>query len=68
MKIHPERIYFHTKTAPYAQLIKNIVNTKQGAGYYSINLNLNDLSSGVYFYQLISDGEIIGTKKFVVLK
>jgi hypothetical protein len=53
---------------PTGQLVKNIVNEKQSAGYYSIFVNLNDLPSGVYFYSLVSDNSLIDTKKLILIK
>jgi hypothetical protein len=47
------------------------VNTQQSAGNYSIQVNANNLSSGVYFYTLIanSNGEqTVITKKMNVIK
>lgn len=50
------------------QIVKNIVNSKQSMGYYSISVNLNELSSGIYFYSLVSDNYIVNTKKLVLIK
>jgi hypothetical protein len=43
------------------------VNEYQPSGEYKINFNANGLTSGVYYYQLISDNKI-KTKKFILLK
>lgn len=51
--------------------VKSLVNTNQNAGYYTIQLNASDLSSGVYFYRLISQSNgnnIVLTKKLSVIK
>ncbi len=50
------------------QLVRELVNSVQNAGYYSIAINMKDLASGVYFYQLVSDGNIIDTKKLALIK
>lgn len=50
------------------ELIKHLINKEQSAGYYSINVNLNDYSSGLYFYRLTADDKIIETKKLVLIK
>lgn len=47
--------------------IATIVNEEKSAGKYSVLFNGNNLSSGIYFYQLIAD-DIILTKKFVFIK
>lgn len=44
-----------------------IVNEEKSAGKYSVLFNGNNLSSGIYFYQLLAD-DIILTKKFVLMK
>ncbi|MEJ2494442.1 MAG: YCF48-related protein [Ignavibacteriaceae bacterium] len=49
------------------QLVKTIVNENQYSGNYKINFNADGLTSGVYYYQLISANKII-TKKFMLLK
>jgi photosystem II stability/assembly factor-like uncharacterized protein len=51
--------------------VKVLVNSNQSAGYYTIQLNANDLSSGIYFYRMIvnSNGNnLIFTKKLSVIK
>ena len=44
-----------------------LVNNDMPAGSHKINFNAGTLSSGVYFYRIIS-GEFNQTKKFVLLK
>jgi hypothetical protein len=44
-----------------------LVNEKQKAGTYEVTFEGNNLSSGIYFYQLKSDN-FIETKKFILLK
>lgn len=48
--------------------IKTIVNKTQGSGEYEVEFNGSNLSSGVYFYSLIVDGNLIDTKKMILLK
>ena len=48
--------------------IVSLVNKKQEADTYEIEFNANNLSSGVYFYSLTVDGNIIDTKKMVFIK
>ncbi|MCI0450498.1 MAG: T9SS type A sorting domain-containing protein [Chlorobi bacterium] len=50
------------------QLVKELVGTEQIAGYYSIAVDLNGLSSGLYFYTLYANNSIIDSKKFIFLK
>ena len=47
--------------------VKSLVNGFREAGYYSVNLNASDLSSGVYFYSLKS-GNFVQTKKLSLVK
>jgi hypothetical protein len=48
--------------------VMNIMNNEQKtAGYYTININASMLSSGVYFYRMISD-KFIETKKMAIVK
>jgi hypothetical protein len=44
-----------------------INNGKQGAGKYSVDMDLNNLDAGIYFYSLITDNAQI-TKKMNVIK
>jgi len=48
--------------------ITTIVNQLQDAGYYEIDFNGSSFASGVYFYKLVVDGNIIDTKRMVLLK
>ncbi|MEO7356727.1 MAG: T9SS type A sorting domain-containing protein [Ignavibacteria bacterium] len=45
-----------------------LVNQIQNAGYYSVDFDGNNLSSGVYFYKLAVGGNIIDTKRMVLMK
>lgn len=44
------------------RVVATLVNDKKPAGYYTLEFNASNLSSGVYFYQIIADN---GTDKFV---
>ncbi len=47
--------------------VRTLVNSIHGAGYYGVDLNGSNLSSGVYFYQLRA-GSFVDTKKFILMK
>jgi hypothetical protein len=47
--------------------IKILFNEEKEAGYHSIDFNLTELSSGVYFYQLKAD-LFVETKKMILLR
>ncbi|GEM_PF-230915 len=49
------------------RLVQTLVNTEQKPGNYSVTFNAQNLSSGVYFYQLHA-GSFTGTKKLMLLK
>jgi hypothetical protein len=49
------------------QEVRNLVNRNQDAGYYTINFNASQLSSGIYFYKLQS-GSFVRTKKMILTK
>jgi len=49
------------------ELVKTLVDTTQVANTYSIKVNCNDMSSGVYFYKLTA-GDFTETKKYTLLK
>jgi hypothetical protein len=47
------------------------VNEQRPAGYYTVKMNGNNLSSGMYFYRIIADGngqKFVMTKKSVLIK
>lgn len=49
--------------------ITRIVNNQfYNAGWNNVLFNASELSSGVYFYSMIVDNNVIGTKKMVLLK
>ena len=47
--------------------IATLVNKQQKAGYYEVNWNAANNSSGVYFYR-IQAGEFVQIKKMILLK
>ena len=49
------------------RLMATLVNEKKNTGEHQIELNTKNLSSGVYFYQLIA-GNVILTNKLILLK
>jgi len=60
----------HVKLAVYNMLgeeLATIVNTTQNAGWYEVNFNASNLSSGVYIYK-IEVGKFVSAKKLLLLK
>jgi hypothetical protein len=49
------------------QKVKTLINSQQNAGTYKVIFNANDLTSGIYFYQLNS-GSFKQVKKMLLLK
>jgi len=47
--------------------VRTLVNQKQQPGNYKVEFNATNLSSGTYFYRLIS-GDFSKTMKFILLK
>ncbi len=47
--------------------VAELVNRRQSAGYYEVQFDASDLSSGVYFYRLVSGG-YSSVKKMSILK
>ncbi|MFZ1320108.1 MAG: T9SS type A sorting domain-containing protein, partial [Ignavibacteria bacterium] len=47
--------------------VKTLLNEIKPAGYYKIQFNAADLSSGAYFYRMTA-GDFVATKKMVVIK
>jgi hypothetical protein len=47
--------------------ITTLVNEEKAAGYYDIDFDASELSSGIYFYSLQA-GDYIETKKMVLMK
>ncbi len=50
------------------QLVESLVNGQRDANNYNVVWKANNISSGIYFYQLKVDNELIGTKKMVLMK
>jgi hypothetical protein len=51
--------------------IKTLVNEKVSAGYYTVQYDASNFSSGVYFYRIVASAngkDFISTKKMVLLK
>ncbi len=48
--------------------ITTLVSEKKSAGIYEVNFDAGNLSSGIYFCSLYSDGKIIDTKKLILVK
>jgi hypothetical protein len=47
--------------------VADLVNKEQAAGFYEINFDASNLSSGVYFYRL-ETGSFVKTKKMLLMK
>ena len=47
--------------------VANLVNENIEAGFYSVNFNASQLSSGIYFYKLQS-GTFVSSKKMLLIK
>jgi hypothetical protein len=51
--------------------VMTLVNEQRPAGFYTVQMNGNNLSSGMYFYRIIADGDgqkFVMTKKSVLIK
>ena len=48
--------------------VSEIVNENQRPGTYSVSFDGFNLSSGVYYYRLTADGDVIDTKKMILIK
>ena len=46
----------------------SIVNENQSAGLYEVSFNSKGISSGVYFYNLKVNGELLYVKKMIIMK
>ena len=47
--------------------IATLVNDNQKAGYYTIDFNASNISSGIYFYRMIA-GDFVAIKKMLLIK
>jgi len=63
LKSQVELVVYNTLGEKVIQL----VNGEKEAGSYSVKLNANSLSSGIYFYKLQA-GDFIKTKKMILMK
>lgn len=48
--------------------ITDLVNQKQNAGAYEVQFDGSNFSSGIYFYCLIVEGNLIDTKRMLMIK
>lgn len=48
--------------------VSHIVNENQKPGTYSVSFDGSNLSSGVYYYRLTTNGEMVDTKKMMMIK
>lgn len=51
--------------------VMNVINEVKPAGYYSVNINGSNLSSGIYFYRITAEGNglnYVNTKKMTLIK
>jgi photosystem II stability/assembly factor-like uncharacterized protein len=48
--------------------VAELVNQKQSAGTYQADWDASEFSSGVYFYSLLIEGRVAGTKKMLMVK
>jgi hypothetical protein len=45
-----------------------LVDQQQSAGFHTVRFNASSYSSGMYFYRLVADGNVIETKKMLLIK
>lgn len=48
--------------------VATLVNENLQAGIYEVNFEASNYSSGVYFYKLVVDGNVVDPKRMVLLK
>jgi Secretion system C-terminal sorting domain/Beta-propeller repeat len=48
--------------------VTTLVSEKKPAGNYQVEFNGNSYSSGIYFYSLFVNNQLIGTKRMILLK
>lgn len=48
--------------------VRTLVNEFKSSGSYTVHLNSQELSSGIYFYKLNSVNNVINIKKLIILK
>ena len=49
-------------------VVKFLVNEIKPGGSYEVEFNGEDLASGIYYYTLLVNGEVIDTKKMILLR
>lgn len=65
----PKKSYVELKIYnSIGQLVRTLVSKEHDESYYSIMYDAVELSTGIYFYTLISDNMIIDTKKLIIVK
>ncbi|MBD3288906.1 T9SS type A sorting domain-containing protein [candidate division KSB1 bacterium] len=60
----------HVRLAIYnmlGQQVKTLVNERQAAGHYTLEINAHDLQSGIYFYRIETQG-FTKTMKMILMK
>ncbi|HXK49783.1 MAG TPA: T9SS type A sorting domain-containing protein, partial [Clostridiales bacterium] len=50
------------------QFLRSLLNGKQSRGKHEIDLNAEDLTSGLYIYTLKVDGKVVQSRKMMLLK
>jgi len=50
------------------KLIKILESVYKPPGNYEVNFSAENLASGVYYYSLYSKGNLIDTKKAIIIK
>ncbi|HEX9972335.1 MAG TPA: T9SS type A sorting domain-containing protein, partial [bacterium] len=50
------------------RLIEKLLNEKQSAGRHNLKFSADQLSSGIYFYRLTADKNVLMIKKLIVLR
>ncbi len=45
-----------------------LIDDETSAGFHSVRFNASSYSSGMYFYRLIADGNVVSTKKMLLIK
>ncbi|HTX99814.1 MAG TPA: T9SS type A sorting domain-containing protein, partial [Bacteroidota bacterium] len=50
------------------QIVSTIASGQYNAGKYEVNWNANQLASGLYFYRLKVDNNVVDTRKMMLLK
>jgi hypothetical protein len=48
--------------------MNTIIDKYHSPGEYEITFDGNNLASGIYFYSMIIDGNIVSTKKMLLIK